>query len=270
MTLPGLDEIKTHTTRERGQLAAALAGAIASSQAVGKDGRNKFHGYDYASAEGVFTMARTALAENGLSLVTMKAEVEWTGSTGYKDIAGHVLRTFLLLHSSGESMLVSSPPWPIIPEKGRPVDKALAAAMTSSLRYVLRDLLLLPQVEKGTDRDADDDTKWEPKNKANPSRSHVPPKRQAPKPPAKKPEPRHVDKVVTLPVPDEHTIEQLKNLAAMANGLGAEADKVKGWIIRAMCPVTADDVANPARIKKADDAIELMIADAMDAAEAKA
>ena len=45
--------------------------------------------------------------------------------------------------------------WAIILEKGRPLDKAIAGADTASLSYMLRDLLILPRVEAGTEMDDD-------------------------------------------------------------------------------------------------------------------
>jgi lysozyme len=45
----------------------------------------------------------------------------------------------------------------------RPLDKAVATAMTYNLGYFLRGLLLLPRVEEGTDVDQRDDRTHEPK-----------------------------------------------------------------------------------------------------------
>ena len=55
---------------------------------------------------------------------------------------------------------------PIIPDKGRPMDKAVATARTYALGYMLRDLLLLPRVEPSADVDARDDRGHEPKRRA--------------------------------------------------------------------------------------------------------
>jgi hypothetical protein len=39
--------------------------------------------------------------------------------------------------------------WPVTLERGRPLDKAVAIASTSSLGYLLRDLLLMARVDPG-------------------------------------------------------------------------------------------------------------------------
>jgi hypothetical protein len=54
---------------------------------------------------------------------------------------------------------------PIVPGKGRPSDKAVACAKTYDLRYMLRVLLLLPQVEEEIEPDTRDDTKFDPTKK---------------------------------------------------------------------------------------------------------
>jgi len=41
--------------------------------------------------------------------------------------------------------------WPVVPDRGRPPDKALASALTTSLAYLLRDLLLMPRVDPADD-----------------------------------------------------------------------------------------------------------------------
>jgi hypothetical protein len=42
--------------------------------------------------------------------------------------------------------------WPFAEEKGRPLDKALAGALTSSLGYWLRSLLLVPRDDEEMDK----------------------------------------------------------------------------------------------------------------------
>ena len=74
--------------------------------------------------------------------------------------------------------------WPIIPEKGRPWDKAHAGALTSSLAYFLRDLLLMPRVEEGTDMDSGDRDRKRQQNttapaKTQPTRSKSTPRKKA-------------------------------------------------------------------------------------------
>jgi hypothetical protein len=66
--------------------------------------------------------------------------------------------------ASGESV-TDEVGWVAIPEKGRPVDKALASALTASLNYFLRDLLMVPREEE-SEMDKRDDTKFEPRKAA--------------------------------------------------------------------------------------------------------
>lgn len=135
-----------------GELAAALALAISSAGAVEKDAANTFHRYRYASAEAVIAEARGALAAHGLALVPTASGVDWVG--GDSPPHGWLARTWTLVHAGGGSMPLQQR-WPIVVERGRPPDKAVAAADTAGLAYMLRDLLLLPRVEEGTGLDDD-------------------------------------------------------------------------------------------------------------------
>ena len=133
-------------------LHAALAAAIMASGDVHKDASNDFHRYRYASAEAVLGEARAALGAHGLSLIPIAsrlvAEKAELGDEKWIDYTLEV--TVRLCHSSGEFMDITRE-WPVIPEKGRPLDKALAGADTTALAYLCRDLLLLPRVEEEVD-----------------------------------------------------------------------------------------------------------------------
>ncbi len=131
-------------------LGAALAGAILAASAVKKDARNAHHGYRYASADAIIAEARQALAGNGLSLVPLEQSIDRSGH------APDLVRRFVLLHESGESMTIGCV-WPIVEERGRPLDKAMAIAATSSLAYTLRDLLQLPRISPSEDLAAQKD-----------------------------------------------------------------------------------------------------------------
>jgi hypothetical protein len=132
------------------KLATALIAAQKTAKAVGKDAENTFHHYAYASAEAVIAEARSALSGAGLAVVT----ASWHAMASP---AGESLAvTYLLIHDSGESMSFVTET-AVVPEKGRPLDKAQATALTYSLSYFLRGLLLLPRVEEGTDADQRDD-----------------------------------------------------------------------------------------------------------------
>ena len=159
-------------------LYAALARAIARAHAVEHDAQNPHHRYSYASAEAVLGEARAALSSEGLSLVTVSATPAGADGAHMLDV------TYLLAHSSGESLVVSRS-WPIVVGNGRPLDKALAGASTTCLAYTLRDILLLPRGDQEADPDQRDDRDVTPRQapKSAPPAPKGPPK--APKSPPK-------------------------------------------------------------------------------------
>jgi len=133
-------------------------------KAVEKDGNNTFHRYRYATAENMIEEARAAMHSAGLSFMLTGASlnpcdytvetVNGKGQTSTFNVRMTVCSTFSLMCADGH--LEVSTEWPVIPEPGRPFDKALAAARTASLSYVLRDILLMPRAEEGTGLDSDD------------------------------------------------------------------------------------------------------------------
>lgn len=125
-------------------LAKALAAARDRCKAAAKDARNDFHKYDYASADNVIAVATEALEGSGLALIPAREELVAVGSTYALN------RLLFLAHASGEFVPLETLGWPVVPDKGRPLDKAFAVALTSSLAYKLRDLLQIP---RGTEDD---------------------------------------------------------------------------------------------------------------------
>lgn len=123
-------------------LAAALAAAQGAGKAVAKDGHNRFHGYRYATADSIIAAGRELLSEHGLALIPTQSQVDGWERSGENRF--ELKRGWKLCHTSGES-IDCYVAWPIVLEKGRPLDKATAIADTSSLAYLLRDLLLLPR-----------------------------------------------------------------------------------------------------------------------------
>ena len=142
-----IDDSHTDETAppSRAALSAALVAAQRAAVGVHKSSRNSFHKYDYASAEQIIWVATKALTGAGLALICIASEITGEGQL-------YLRRHFDLIHEGGGSKVLSQV-WPIVPEKGRPLDKAVAAADTAGLGYLLRSLLLLPRVEKGTDLD---------------------------------------------------------------------------------------------------------------------
>jgi hypothetical protein len=136
-------------------LFAALAKAQSLAKLVEKDARNAFHKYNYASAEALIAEAKAALAECGLAVIPSELMIQEPRAAESECGAKAVLiAEWFVVHEAGGRHVIHCQ-WPVIPEKGRPLDKALAAARTASLGYLLRDLLQLPRVEEGTDLDHD-------------------------------------------------------------------------------------------------------------------
>jgi len=159
-------------------LAAALATARDKCKAAHHDRRNTHQNFDYASAESVLRAAGEALDESGLSLVPLEQEMAVL-QAGSKAVFS-LNRRMLLCHSSGESMPLVLKGWPVVEGNGRPLDKAFAIALTTSLAYLYRDLLQMPRVAQSDDLAGRDDSAREEQPEA--------PKRRKPAPPAQ-PEP---------------------------------------------------------------------------------
>lgn len=132
---------------------AALVKAQQSIDFVSKDAVNQHHRYAYASAEAIYAAARAALHSAGLAFSRSHTQVDMASTPPM------LLSVYTLSHESGAHMRCqpSGQPWPIIEGNGRPLDKALAGALTTSMAYALRDLLLIPK-EDEAEVDRRDDT----------------------------------------------------------------------------------------------------------------
>ena len=135
-------------TTESKNLATALVAAQQSAQAVAKGSKNEFHKYKYASAEAIIEEARGALSSSGLALMAM----------GWRIEGDKIHVSYRLYHLSGENLDIATETT-VVPDKGRPADKAEATALTYNLSYVLRALLLLPRVDPASEVDARNDGK---------------------------------------------------------------------------------------------------------------
>lgn len=156
------------TTMSVAGLCAALVAAQAAARAVAKDAQNTFHRYKYASAEAIIAEAREALAASGLALMTVLRRFVAAAPDAPGGVIGRVELHYLLVHTSGETLPIESST-PVIPEKGRPADKAEAAAVTQDLAYLLRGLLLLPRDDDAAAIDARDDRRFEPRGGSAPA-----------------------------------------------------------------------------------------------------
>jgi hypothetical protein len=146
------------------KVAIALVKAQRVVKRVGHDAANSHHGYRYTSAEAVIDNATAWLDQAGLALVqygwhrVAPAAEEWmfidgTGKTVAAEESAPARLTifYALCHDSGEVWEMPPVSIPVLPEKGRPLDKAEATALTYSLGYVLRGLLKIPRSDDGTD-----------------------------------------------------------------------------------------------------------------------
>lgn len=162
-------------------LAAALVAAQRDAKSVAKNAKNDFHGYKYASAEAIMEEARNALNGAGLAVLMTGwtitvADVEYTDvdkETGAATLMKDQERTanvkFLVVHADSGDKLEGEIAMPVVPEKGRPLDKAVSTALTYAEGYYLRGLLCLPRGEAGADVDARDDRDKEPRRAARPA-----------------------------------------------------------------------------------------------------
>jgi hypothetical protein len=156
-------------TQMQGALFGALAKAQKAAKAVGKDSKNSFHRYAYASAEAIYAECREHLSDHGVTVLPTSSHID------VREGQAMMVRGYLVAHEGGGS-LGCVQEWPVVPEKGRPLDKAVASADTTSLAYFLRSLLLLPRVDPSDEMDHDGrDTRGAPA-------------KQAPKPAAAQPD----------------------------------------------------------------------------------
>ena len=140
-------------------IAKALVAAQSAAQAVAKGSTNNFHKYKYASAEAVIEEARVALNQAGLAVITMG----WSTSPSSEQSDSRVTVQYRVVHEAGESLDMTTST-PVIPDKGRPGDKAEMAALTMNLSYFLRGLLLLPREDESSAIDQRDDRNYTPRN----------------------------------------------------------------------------------------------------------
>ncbi len=125
------------------KLTEALAAARDRCKAAAKGGYNEHHKYHYATADAVIDAASEAMAQSGLAIIPLREELSVKGNA---QLAYYALdRVMILSHSSGEFVSLEVRGWPVVPDRGRPLDKAYAIALTSSLAYKLRDLLQMPR-----------------------------------------------------------------------------------------------------------------------------
>ncbi len=124
------------------ELTAALIRAQQAIRSVGKDAKNDFAKYDYVSAETMIAECRRALHASGLLFCRTHWDLKQS-SEGFTTMVS----SYLLSHpESGEDMKMVSEM--VVPPNQKQLDKAVLAALTTSLNYMLRDLLLIPRADE--------------------------------------------------------------------------------------------------------------------------
>ena len=151
MVIDNLNQMKDLGMDIQSGWRTALTAAQVNLKSVAKDSTNSYHKYAYASAEDIIAAARVALNKERLSLMRVSYDIRVT------EIGVFLHSNFMLNHILTGVEFTSV--FPIIEDKGRPFDKALCGALTSSLSYFLRDLLQIPRQDEPEATDKRDDTK---------------------------------------------------------------------------------------------------------------
>lgn len=159
MNAPNRDaiELKEEIDRQTRTWESRLIEAQASMARVVKDSRVAFGNqrYAYTSAEDMIGACREALLGAGLALTR-----QWDIVQTERGV--NIVSYFSLHHPAG-TVSMGQCPFPLVCQSGKGEDKAVATALTSSLGYFLRDLLMVPkeddaqQMVKAPEMDARDD-----------------------------------------------------------------------------------------------------------------
>lgn len=148
---------------ELAELYRALNAAQTDARALEKTSKNEFASYMYASAEAVIAESRHALSKNGLAFDCVSSTIQFREGIPVPLLVS----IYELQHISG-AMKTYTSEMPIVEGKGKPADKSNCTARTYDLGYVLRSILLLPRVEKGSEVDQRDDGDYEPGKRSAP------------------------------------------------------------------------------------------------------
>ena len=146
------------TSERKANVWTALKTAQQSLEAVGKGSQNQFHGYNYTSAEDMLKACRKALHDAGLVAYRRSWSIQQT------DLGCMVVNDFCVTLANKvtppqDNSISAEVTYPAIPGNGRPLDKAVSAALTTAFSYWLRDILMLPRVD-GLEVDTRDDSTY--------------------------------------------------------------------------------------------------------------
>lgn len=174
-------------------IAKALVQAQIACVPVEKDSTNSFHKYKYASSDDMVAAGKRAMNSAGLAL----ARIGWTHEPAKyvvydslrekPDAAPHgeyiparLVVTYALASAEGESMILPPVSVPVLPEKGRPEDKAEAAALTYSHGYVVLGLLELERADESDVDRRDDRERGQARPQQRAQRQPEPKREEAP------------------------------------------------------------------------------------------
>lgn len=151
-------------TKQQG-LASALLAAQQALPSVGKDSqfKSQSYGYAYTSSETMIAACREVLHAAGLTLRRAGWKFDGTPEGG-----GLVTSQFILTHAPTGESVADEVAWVAVPRGQQPIDKAVAGALTASLGYYLRDLLLVPR-EDENEMDKRDDSTYQPRKATTPA-----------------------------------------------------------------------------------------------------
>ena len=159
-------------------LMSALAKAMADMKGVAHDAQNNEQRYAYTSTEGMVRESRRIMARHGLVFVRVEStatvdrepvEAKTRSGNTYVSEGGWLVSRWSLSHSSGESLPVGPHYFPWATGPGRPRDKAIGAAYTSSLGECLRSILLIDRPDEPECAEGRDDSD-EPEPPRQPSK----------------------------------------------------------------------------------------------------
>lgn len=136
-----MNEQTTPDPTGRGQLAGAMARVLAEVSTVAKDGRNDFHGYEYATEGALVAHVRSKLAAQGLAIfpsVIGHETAETKNARGKTSRLTTVTMAITIVHTSGQSMATQ---W--IGQGEDAGDKGYYKAYTGAMKYFLMKTFLI-------------------------------------------------------------------------------------------------------------------------------
>lgn len=180
------------------KLAMGLVKAQAAAVTVDNDGYNAGLRYKYATAAAIACRTREACSAGGIAILMMGWEIV------REDNRARVRVPVDVIHESGEVLPTFYASIPIIVDRGKGPDKALAGALSILRKYVCGQLLNMGWSDPSEDVDQRDDEKTVTKSTVLPKPNHSTTRPQLVTKPKDKP------KITTPGVPD-YIKESAKN-----------------------------------------------------------